>query len=152
MTFLAQRLVTKYSSILQLVRERRPLLTYSLTGRRPYFFPFTLLFSFFTSLSPLPSCLVKINLNSLPGFLGRNYSQTKLSWRQILLTTEPTYPLLISHQMILLVIAKTERIRRHSSINTQRTAILIHSLATTNYPISPRRKSPPLSSHHNSGV
>ena len=41
-----------------------------------------------------------------------------------MLLTEPTYLFSISHQMILLVLAKTERIRDHSSINTQRTTIL----------------------------
>ena len=60
-TLLAQRPVTKYNSILQLVRERRPLLTYSLTGRQPYFFLFylTLLSSFLLlySLSFLPYLL-----------------------------------------------------------------------------------------------
>ena len=35
--------------------------------------------------------------------------------------------------MILLALAKTERIRDHSSINTQCTAIFIHSLPTVNY-------------------
>ena len=53
-----------------------PFLTYSLTGRRPYSFPlFLSLFSVFTSLS-FPSCLVKITLNSLLSFRGRNYSKT----------------------------------------------------------------------------
>ena len=42
-----------------------------------------------------------------------------------MLLTEPTYSLSISHQMILLAFAKTEKIRGHSSINTQRTTILI---------------------------
>ena len=53
--------------------------------------------------------------------------------------------------MILLALAKTERIRGHSSINTQCTAIFIHSLATTNYPTSPRRNSLPHPSHQYSG-
>ena len=35
--------------------------------------------------------------------------------------------------MILLALAKTDRIRGHSSINTKRTAIIIHSLPTDNY-------------------
>ena len=49
--------------------------TYSLTGRRPYFFPFTL-FPFLFALLPLPSCLAKIILNFLPFFRGRKYSKT----------------------------------------------------------------------------
>ena len=99
----------------------------------------------------LPSCLVKIKLNSLPSFLGREYFQTipNLSQLQILLLTEPTYSLSISHQMILLALAKTGRIRCHSRINTQCTAIVIHSLATINYPTSPRLNSPTHSSHVN---
>ena len=56
-------------------------LTYSLTGRRPYLFPFI------NSLSSPshPFCLVKINLNTLPSFRGREYSKTipKLSCLQI---------------------------------------------------------------------
>ncbi len=41
-----------------------------------------------------------------------------------MLLTESTYSLSISHQMILLVLTKTERTRDHSSINTQRTTII----------------------------
>ena len=58
---------------------------------------------------------------------------SSLSCLQILPLTEPTYSLSIFHQMILLALAKAEGIRGHSSINTQRTAIFIHSLATVNY-------------------
>ena len=53
--------------------------------------------------------------------------------------------------MILLVLAKTERTLGHSSINTQCTSIFIHSLAATNYRISPRRNSLPPPSHQSSG-
>ena len=53
--------------------------------------------------------------------------------------------------MILLALAETDRIRGHSIINTQCTAIFIHSLPTVNYPTSPRRNSLPPSSHQNSG-
>ena len=51
--------------------------------------------------------------------------------------------------MILLALAKTGRICGHSSLNTQCTAIVIHSPATINYPTSPRRNSPTDSSHLN---
>ena len=105
-------------------KAARSLRTYSFTGRQPYFFPF-ILFPFLFTLLSLPSCLVKINLNSLPSFLGRNHSKTvpNLSLLHILLT-EPTYSLSISHQMILLALAETGKIRGHSSINTQSTTII----------------------------
>ena len=62
-----------------------------------------------------------------------------------MLLTEPTHSLSISHQMILLALAKTERIRVYipSAAHNRN----IHSLATTNYPTSPRRNSPTHSSH-----
>ena len=53
--------------------------------------------------------------------------------------------------MILLALAETDRIRGHSSINTQCTAIIIHSHPTVNYLNSPRPNSLPPSSHQCSG-
>ena len=53
--------------------------------------------------------------------------------------------------MIVLVLTKTDRIRGHSSKNTKRTAIFLHSLPTVNYLTSPRRNSLPLSSDQYSG-
>ena len=47
--------------------------------------------------------------------------------------TEPTFPLSISHQLILLALVKTDRIRGHSSINTQRTVIIFITLPAVNY-------------------
>ena len=53
-----------------------------------------------------------------------------------MLLTEPTYSLSISHQMILLALAKIEKTLGHSSINTQRTAIIFIRLLppTTLFP------------------
>ena len=53
--------------------------------------------------------------------------------------------------MILLALVKTEGMRGHLIINTQCTAIFIHSLSNVNYPTSPRRNSLPTSSHQYSG-
>ena len=130
-------------------KTARSLHNYSLTGRRPYFFPFILL-PFLFALLFLPSCLVKIHLNSLPSFLGRKYFKTipNLSEPQILLT-EPTYSLWISHQMILLALAQTWKntwpFEYKYSVHNHK----IHSLATTNYLTYPRRNSPTHSSHLN---
>ena len=88
-TLLAQRLVTWYSSIFELVRESGSIITYliayrtaalllSLLSYLTLFFPFTLLPFLFTLLF-LPSCLVKINLNSVPAFFHWKYSKTSLN-------------------------------------------------------------------------
>ena len=47
-----------------------------------------------------------------------------------MLLTEPTYLLSISHQMILFALAKTERLRYHSSLNTQRITMIFIRLLT----------------------
>ena len=56
--------------------------------------------------------------------------------------------------MILMVLGKTDRVRGHFeklSMNTKRAAIFIDSPPTVSYLTSPRRNSPPPSSHHYSG-
>ena len=70
-TLLAQRLVTWYSSSLELVRESGSIINL-LAYRTTYLTYLTLLSSCFILLhSPLPFCWDKIDLNSLPSFLGR---------------------------------------------------------------------------------
>ena len=66
-----------------------------------------------------------------------------------MLLTEPTYLLSISHQMILLALGETERIRDHSSIITQRTTIIFIRLIPPTNPTSPRQNSPSHGSHLN---
>ena len=79
--------VCRHSFILELVRERDSIIIHLLAYRTaalplsllPYltlFFPFILLPFLFTSISP-PSCLVKINLNSLSSSFGQKYSGSK---------------------------------------------------------------------------
>ena len=80
-------------------------------------------FPLFNSLSLLsrPPCLVKINLNSLLPSDENIVRQFQTCLSRKFCFTDPTYSLSISHQMILLALAKTEKIRGHSSINTQHT-------------------------------
>ena len=95
-TLLAQRLVTKVPSYLRFIAGTRKRLghfglTCLLDGGHTYS---PLLNSL--SLFPLPSCLVKITLNSLLSFRGRKYSKTipaclayKFSRLQTQLTRSP---------------------------------------------------------------
>ena len=89
-TLLTQRLVTKYNSILtqrrywlnDLSRSITPFCSYDKKGGHNLLTrlldgghtSFPLFYSI--SLLSLPSCLVKINLNPIPCFLGLEYSKT----------------------------------------------------------------------------
>ena len=107
-------------------KTARSLLTYSLTGRQPYFFPFILLPFLFTLLS-LPSCLVlaansayRANLRALD-FSPNDPIHSSRNWKN-------TWPFECKYPA-----------HNHN----------VHSLATTNYPTSSRRNSPTHSSHLN---
>ena len=83
-TRLAERLVTWYNFILQLVLESGSNTTYLLAHRTAYFSYLTLLSSSFLRYSfrltlpcsLLPFCWDKFILNSVPSFFGRKYSKT----------------------------------------------------------------------------
>ena len=113
-------------------RERRPLITYSLTGRQPYSSPLFHSPFLFAPLS-FPSCLVEFKLNSLPSFLRRKFFKTNCFSYKFCCLTDTTFLFSISHQMILLALAKAAAILKISSINTKRTAMFLHSLPTVNY-------------------
>ena len=102
-------------------KAARSLLTYSLTRRRPYFFPLLNSFPcFFSLLAWLKLIWILFLLSSDENIL----TQIQICLSRKIYFTDPTYSLSIFHQKILLALAKTESIRDHSSINTRRTTII----------------------------
>ena len=85
-----------------------PFLTYFLTGRQPYSFPlFLSLFPFYLAFF---SFLLGWNYSEFSSFFPRTKifeDNSSLACLQILPLTDPTFQLFISHQMILLALAKT---------------------------------------------